>query len=58
MSLLDNMSRLRGELVHAPTDARAEPRRLVCETKAELALAAQATKRRAPEGSLPVGLPL
>jgi hypothetical protein len=55
--LLDDMRKLRGELVPAPTDARAEPHRLVCETKAESATAAQDTERGAPESSSPVGLP-
>ena len=54
---LDDMSKLRAELVHAPANARAEPRRLVCQTKAEPATAAQETERGAPESSSPVGLP-
>jgi hypothetical protein len=55
--LLDDMSRLHCELVHAPTDARAESHGLVCETKAKSATVAQATEWRAPESSSPVGLP-
>jgi hypothetical protein len=51
------MPKLRGELVHAPADARAEPHRLVCETETESATAAQETERGAPESSSPVGFP-
>jgi hypothetical protein len=55
--LLDDMSKLRGELVHAPTDARAEPHRLVCETETESTTAAQETEQGASQSSSPVGLP-
>ena len=54
--LLDDMPKLRGKVVHAPTDPRAEPHRLVCETKAESASASQAIEWGAPESPSPVGL--
>jgi hypothetical protein len=45
------------ERVPPPTDARAELDRLVRETKAESATAAQETEWGAPENSSPVGPP-
>ena len=49
------MGKLCGEVVHAPANARAEPHRLVCQTKAEPVTAAQETEQGASQSSPPVG---
>jgi hypothetical protein len=54
---VDDMPGYPVERVPPPTDARAELDRLVRETKAESATAAQDTKWGAPESSSFVGLP-